>query len=119
MLRILAWRLLLSNNGIVNALFGLFGFGPVKMLNTPTAVVFGMVYDLSLIHIYRWHTQEYLRFHIPALKIPFRVAAVLSYSPWQIYALRSGKMPLVSVSYTHLDVYKRQLIQSQAVMLIS
>ena len=36
---------LLSNNGIVNALFGLFGFGPVKMLNTPTAVVFGMVYD--------------------------------------------------------------------------
>ena len=41
MLRILAWRLLLSNNGIVNALFGLFGFGPVKMLNTPTAVVFG------------------------------------------------------------------------------
>ena len=45
MLRILAWRLLLSNNGIVNALFGLFGFGPVKMLNTPTAVVFGMVYD--------------------------------------------------------------------------
>ena len=44
-LRILAWRLLLSNNGIVNALFGLFGFGPVKMLNTPTAVVFGMVYD--------------------------------------------------------------------------
>ena len=45
MLRILAWRLLLSNNGIVNALFGLFGFGPIKMLNTPTAVVFGMVYD--------------------------------------------------------------------------
>ena len=45
MLRILAWRLLLSNNGIVNALFGFFGFGPVKMLNTPPAVVFGMVYD--------------------------------------------------------------------------
>ena len=44
-LLLLAWRLLLSNNGIVNALFGLFGFGPVKMLNTPTAVVFGMVYD--------------------------------------------------------------------------
>ena len=29
----------------LNALFALFGFGPVKMLNTPTAVVFGMVYD--------------------------------------------------------------------------
>ena len=40
MLRILAWRLLLSNNGIVNAIFQFFGFGTVKMLNTQTAVVF-------------------------------------------------------------------------------
>ena len=45
MLRSLAWRLLLSNNGIVNALLELIGVGRVKMLNTPTAVVFGMVYD--------------------------------------------------------------------------
>lgn len=45
MLRILAWKLLLSNNGIVNMLLGLIGVGPIKMLNTPTAVVFGMVYD--------------------------------------------------------------------------
>ena len=46
MLRILAWRLLLSNNGIVNAILEAVGTGHVKMLNTPTAVVFGMVYDL-------------------------------------------------------------------------
>ena len=45
MLRILAWRLLLSNNGLVNALFEFIGIGRIKMLNTPTAVVFGMVYD--------------------------------------------------------------------------
>lgn len=45
MLRILAWRLLLSNNGIVNAILKAVGTGHVKMLNTPTAVVFGMVYD--------------------------------------------------------------------------
>lgn len=45
MLRILAWRLLLSNNGIVNAFFQRIGIGRIKMLNTPTAVVFGMVYD--------------------------------------------------------------------------
>lgn len=45
MLRILAWRLLLSNNGIVNAFFELIGIGTIKMLNTETAVVFGMVYD--------------------------------------------------------------------------
>lgn len=45
MLRILAWRLLLSNNGIVNLILGTIGLGSVKILNTPTAVVFGMVYD--------------------------------------------------------------------------
>ena len=45
MLRILAWRLLLSNNGIVNAILEAVGTGHVKMLNTPTAVVCGMVYD--------------------------------------------------------------------------
>lgn len=45
MLRILAWRLLLSNNGFVNTFFELIGVGRIKMLNTPTAVVFGMVYD--------------------------------------------------------------------------
>lgn len=45
MLRILAWRLLLSNNGIVNSIFAAVGVGHIKMLNTPTAVVFGMVYD--------------------------------------------------------------------------
>ena len=45
MLRILAWRLILANNGIVNAIFQFLGFGTVKMLNTQTAVVFGMVYD--------------------------------------------------------------------------
>lgn len=45
MLRILAWRLLLSNNGIVNSILAAVGIGHIKMLNTQTAVVFGMVYD--------------------------------------------------------------------------
>ena len=44
MLRILAWRLLLSNNGIVNLVLGAVGLNSIKILNTPTAVVFGMVY---------------------------------------------------------------------------
>lgn len=45
MLRILAWQMLLSNNGIINALLQAIGFSEVTLLNTPTAVVFGMVYD--------------------------------------------------------------------------
>ena len=45
MLRILAWQLLLSNNGILNTVFEALGFPKVSLLNTPSAVVFGMVYD--------------------------------------------------------------------------
>lgn len=45
MLRILAWRLLLSNNGVINSLLGMAGLPGLDILNTPTAVVFCMVYD--------------------------------------------------------------------------
>lgn len=45
MLRILAWKLLLNKNGVLNTLLMGFGLEPVTILNTPAAVVFGMVYD--------------------------------------------------------------------------
>lgn len=45
MLRILAWRLLLSNNGVINSLLGMIGMPGLDILNTPKAVVFCMVYD--------------------------------------------------------------------------
>ncbi len=45
LLRILAWQLLLSNNGIINAILDVFHLPNIHILNTPTAVVFGMVYD--------------------------------------------------------------------------
>ena len=45
MLRILAWQMLLSNNGIINGVLGFLGLPKQHMLNTPSAVVFGMVYD--------------------------------------------------------------------------
>lgn len=45
MLRILAWKLLLSNNGVINTVLGAIGLPPLDILNTPTAVVFCMVYD--------------------------------------------------------------------------
>lgn len=45
MLRILAWQMLLSNNGIINAVLRFFGLPAQHMLNTPSAVVFGMIYD--------------------------------------------------------------------------
>ncbi len=45
MLRILAWQLLLSNNGIFNTILDAIGLPNIQLLNTPSAVVFGMVYD--------------------------------------------------------------------------
>ncbi len=45
MLRILAWKMLLSNNGVINSLFGTLGLPKLDILNTPAAVVFCMVYD--------------------------------------------------------------------------
>lgn len=45
LLRTYAWMTILGNNGILNQLFGLFGLGPYKLLNTQGAVVLGMVYN--------------------------------------------------------------------------
>ena len=45
MLRILAWQLLLSNNGILNTVLEKLSLPKLQLLNTPSAVVFGMVYD--------------------------------------------------------------------------
>lgn len=45
MLRILAWKMLLSNNGVINSVLETLGIPPLDILNTPTAVVFCMVYD--------------------------------------------------------------------------
>lgn len=45
MLRILAWQMLLSNNGIINTFLQHLGFSGINLMNTQTAVVFGMVYD--------------------------------------------------------------------------
>ncbi len=45
MLRVLAWQLLLSNNGIFNTILDTIGLPKLQLLYTPSTVVFGMVYD--------------------------------------------------------------------------
>lgn len=45
MLRILAWKLLLSKNGVINTVLASLGLGRINIINTPAAVVLGMVYD--------------------------------------------------------------------------
>ena len=45
LLRTYAWMTLLEKNGWINRLFGLVGMGPFEMINTPGAVVLGMIYN--------------------------------------------------------------------------
>ena len=45
MLRILAWKLLLSKNGVINSILTSLGLSRISIINTPAAVVLGMVYD--------------------------------------------------------------------------
>lgn len=44
-LRILAWQIILANNGILNMLLQTLGFEPVKIANTWVAIMIGVVYD--------------------------------------------------------------------------
>lgn len=45
MLRLLALQLLISDNGIINAVLGFLGLPQMEIMNTQTAVILGMVYD--------------------------------------------------------------------------
>lgn len=45
LLRIMAWKLLLSKNGIFNSVLHTLGLSSFNILYSPTAVILGMVYD--------------------------------------------------------------------------
>ena len=45
MLRILAWQIILSNNGILNSILSAIGLPTIHILYTKAAVTLGMVYD--------------------------------------------------------------------------
>jgi spermidine/putrescine transport system permease protein len=45
LLRTYAWMTLLEDNGLINRFLSIFNIGPLHMINTPGAVVLGMVYN--------------------------------------------------------------------------
>lgn len=45
LLRTLAWQNLLERNGIINIILGFFRLPALKIINTPYAIILGMVYD--------------------------------------------------------------------------
>ncbi len=45
LIRTYSWISILANTGIINTILGKIGIGPLKLINTPGAVILGMVYD--------------------------------------------------------------------------
>jgi len=45
LIRTYSWITILANTGIINSFLQKLGLGPVKLINTPGAVILGMVYD--------------------------------------------------------------------------
>jgi spermidine/putrescine transport system permease protein len=45
LLRTMAWQVLLEREGVINGVLGAFGLPRQELMNTPAAIVLGMVYD--------------------------------------------------------------------------
>ena len=45
LLRTMAWQVLLEKNGVINSILNMVGLPPQEIINTPSAIVLGMVYD--------------------------------------------------------------------------
>jgi len=45
LIRTYSWMNILERNGLLNSLLGMIGIEPLKMIGTPGAVIFGMVYN--------------------------------------------------------------------------
>ncbi len=45
LIRTYSWMAILEDTGLINSFLGLFGIGPVHMINTAGAVILGMVYN--------------------------------------------------------------------------
>jgi len=45
LIRTYSWISILANTGLINKFLAVFGIGPLKLINTPGAIILGMVYD--------------------------------------------------------------------------
>ena len=45
LIRTYSWISILANTGLINKFLSFFGIGPLQLINTPGAVILGMVYD--------------------------------------------------------------------------
>lgn len=45
LLRTMAWQTLLEKNGVINTLLSYIGISPIKIINTPLAIIIAMIYN--------------------------------------------------------------------------
>ena len=45
LIRTYSWMTILEDTGVINSMLGFFGLDPISMINTPGAVILGMVYN--------------------------------------------------------------------------
>ncbi len=45
LLRTMAWQVLLEKGGVINSIISALGFAKLRLINTPGAIIMGMVYD--------------------------------------------------------------------------
>ena len=54
LIRTYSWITILANTGLINKLLGYLGIGRLQLINTPGAVILGMVYDFIPYMIYQF-----------------------------------------------------------------
>ena len=79
LLRTYSWMTILERNGLINRFLELFGIGPLTMINTPGAVVLGMIYNyLPFMILPLYNTMLKIEHHT------IEAAQDLGATPWQV-----------------------------------
>ena len=63
LLRTLAWQTLLEKNGVINSILAFFHLPQQSIINTPGAIVLGMVSDIYTDHLSFEHSWNYQWYH--------------------------------------------------------
>ncbi len=80
LLRTFAWQTLLEKNGVINSILGFFGLPELAIINTPWAIILGMVYNFLPFMV--------LPIYNVLIKIDkeiFEAARDLGAGPWQTF----------------------------------
>ena len=83
LLRTMAWQVLLEKKGVINTILQSLGFSGLRLINTPAAIVMGMVYDF----------------------LPFMVMPISSITSNKTSSTSPAPVILFNSSYTSLSLF--------------